>query len=66
LAGILSGRFAVCCMAERPKELILPHDAARSVMGLAMIAVSFLTILQSLRFGRVGSGYLCPPVVSAI
>jgi hypothetical protein len=53
-------------MAERPKELILPHDAARSVMGLAMIAVSFLTILQSLRFGRVGSGYLCPPVVSAI
>jgi xanthine permease XanP len=44
----------------------LPHDAARSAMGLAMIAVSFLTILQSLRFGRVGSGYLCPPVVSAI
>ena len=31
-----------------------------------MIAVGFLTILQSLRLGWVGSGYLCPPVVSAI
>ena len=44
----------------------LPHDAARDAMGLAMIAVGFLTILQSLRLGGVGSGYLCPPVVSAI
>jgi xanthine permease XanP len=44
----------------------LPHEAARSAMGLAMIAVAFLTILQSLRLGRIGSGYLCPPVVSAI
>ena len=35
-------------------------------MGLAMIAVGFLTILQSLRLSGVGSGYLCPPVVSAI
>lgn len=44
----------------------LPHEAARNAMGLAMIAVAFLTVLQSLRLGRVGSGYLCPPVVSAI
>ncbi|HEY5778619.1 MAG TPA: solute carrier family 23 protein [Terrimicrobiaceae bacterium] len=44
----------------------LPHDEARNAMGLAMIAVAFLTVLQSLRLGRVGSGYLCPPVVSAI
>ena len=44
----------------------LPHDAARDTLGLAMIAVGFLTILQSLRLGGVGSGYLCPPVVSAI
>ena len=44
----------------------LPHDEARDAMGLAMIAVGFLTILQSLRRGGVGSGYLCPPVVSAI
>ncbi|HEY5742429.1 MAG TPA: solute carrier family 23 protein [Terrimicrobiaceae bacterium] len=44
----------------------LPHDTACNAMGLAMIAVAFLTILQSLRLGGVGSGYLCPPVVSAI
>jgi xanthine permease XanP len=44
----------------------LPHDSARNAMALAMIAVAFLTILQSLRVGWVGSGYLCPPVVSAI
>ena len=35
-------------------------------MGLAMLAVGFLTVLQSLRIGPIGSGYLCPPVVSAI
>jgi xanthine permease XanP len=44
----------------------LPHEQARSVMGLSMIAVALLTVLQSLRVGRVGSGYLCPPVISAI
>src|ERR1700722_19096016 len=44
----------------------LPHEAARSSIGLAMIAVAFMTVLQSLRLGAVGSGYLCPPVVSAI
>jgi xanthine permease XanP len=44
----------------------LPHEAARNAMGLSMIAVAFLTVLQSLRLGAVGSGYLCPPVVSAI
>jgi xanthine permease XanP len=44
----------------------LPHGEARNAMALAMVAVAFLTILQSLRFGWVGSGYLCPPVVSAI
>src|SRR5271166_2621162 len=31
-----------------------------------MIAVAFMTVLQSLRLGPVGSGYLCPPVVTAI
>ena len=44
----------------------LTHEAARSSIGLAMIAVAFMTVLQSLRLGAVGSGYLCPPVVSAI
>src|SRR5215467_12476683 len=44
----------------------LPHDAARNALALSMLAVAFLTILQSLRFSWLGSGYLCPPVVSAI
>src|ERR1700761_4519733 len=44
----------------------LPHDAAQSALGLAMIAVAVMTILQSLRIAQIGSGYLCPPVVSAI
>lgn len=53
----------VALVAEAAK---LPQEAARNAMGLAMIAVAFLTILQSLRLGPIGSGYLCPPVVSAI
>jgi NCS2 family nucleobase:cation symporter-2 len=44
----------------------LPHADARNAMGLAMIAVAFHTVLQSRRLGPVGSGMLCPPVVSAI
>jgi NCS2 family nucleobase:cation symporter-2 len=44
----------------------LPSPAAQSAIGLAMIAVAFMTVIQSLRLGPVGSGYLCPPVVSAI
>ena len=35
-------------------EAKLPQEAARNAMGLAMIAVGFLTILQSLRL----TGYL--------
>jgi xanthine/uracil permease len=53
----------VALVAEAAK---LPHHAAQSTVGLAMIAVAFMTVLQSLRLGPVGSGYLCPPVVSAI
>lgn len=44
----------------------LAHSDSTSAMGLAMLAVAFLTILQSRRLGPAGSGYLCPPVVSAI
>ncbi len=44
----------------------LPQDDARNALGLCMIAVAFLTLLQSYRLGPIGSGYLCPPVVSAI
>jgi xanthine permease XanP len=46
----------VALVAEAAK---LPHDAAQSAVGLAMIAVAFMTVLQSLRLGPVGSGYLC-------
>lgn len=44
----------------------LPAVDARNAMCLAMIAVAFHTVLQSRRLGPIGSGYLCPPVVSAI
>ena len=53
----------VALVAEAAK---LPHTAAQSAISLAMIAVAFMTVLQSLRLGPVGSGYLCPPVVTAI
>src|SRR6516164_8231130 len=53
----------VALVAEAAK---LPHAAAQSAISLAMIAVAFTTVLQSLRLGPVGSGYLCPPVVTAI
>jgi xanthine permease XanP len=53
----------VALVAEAAK---LPHATAQNAMSLAMIAVAFMTVLQGLRLGPVGSGYLCPPVVSAI
>ena len=53
----------VALVAEAAK---LPREAALSAIGLAMIAIAFTTVLQSLRLGPVGSGYLCPPLVSAI
>jgi xanthine permease XanP len=62
--AVMSPYFVmVALVAEAAK---LPHEAALSAIGLAMIAVAFLTVLQSLRLGPVGSGYLCPPIVSAI
>jgi xanthine permease XanP len=53
----------VALVAEAAK---LTHSAAQSAVSIAMIAVAFMTVLQSLRLGPVGSGYLCPPVVTAI
>jgi xanthine permease XanP len=53
----------VALVAEAAK---LPREAAQGAVGLAMIAVAAMTVLQSLRFRQLGSGYLCPPVVSAI
>ena len=43
----------VALVAEAAK---LPQEAARNAMGLAMIAVAFLTVLHSLRLGPIGSG----------
>src|SRR6516162_7662860 len=71
LLGLGFQHVAVICpylvmaalVAEAAK---LPHSAAQSAISLAMIAVAFMTVLQSLRLGPVGSGYLCPPVVTAI
>jgi hypothetical protein len=68
LLGLGFQHVAVICpylvmVAEAAK---LPREAAQSAVGLAMIAVAGMTVLQSLRLGQVGSGYLCPPVVSAI
>jgi xanthine permease XanP len=63
VAVICSYLVMVALVAEAAK---LPHHVAQSAIGLAMIAVAFMTVLQSLRLGPVGSGYLCPPVVSAI
>ena len=53
----------VALVAEAAKS---PREATQSAVGLSMIAVAFMTVLQSLRLRFVGSGYLCPPVVSAI
>ncbi|MBV8672404.1 MAG: hypothetical protein JOZ33_03130, partial [Acidobacteriaceae bacterium] len=39
---------------------------ASHAVGLGMIAIAFATLLQAHRLGPVGSGYLAPPVVSAI
>jgi xanthine permease XanP len=44
----------------------LPADRAVSFMAMAMLGIAIYTLLQVNRWGPVGSGYLCPPVVSAI
>lgn len=44
----------------------LPADRAVDFMSMAMLGIAIYTLLQATRLGPVGSGYLCPPVVSAI
>ena len=39
---------------------------ASHVVGLGMIAIALATLLQEHRLGPAGSGYLAPPVVSAV
>ena len=62
----------VALVAEAAK---LPHAAAQSAVSLAMIAVAFMTVLQSLRLGPVGSGFfvrrslrpsICPPALQRL
>jgi xanthine permease XanP len=42
------------------------HAATVSAVSLGMVALAVTTALQALRRGPVGSGYLAPPVFSAI
>jgi xanthine permease XanP len=44
----------------------LPADRAVGFMSMAMLGIAIYTLLQAVRRGPIGSGYLCPPVVSAI
>jgi NCS2 family nucleobase:cation symporter-2 len=39
---------------------------ATSAVSLAMLGIAIMTVLQVQRFGWIGSGFLAPPVVSAI
>ncbi|HWL69763.1 MAG TPA: solute carrier family 23 protein [Geminicoccus sp.] len=42
------------------------EEVTRSAISLGMIAAAIATVLQALRSGPVGSGFLAPPVYSAI
>jgi len=42
------------------------HEATISAVSLGMVAIAIAATLQALRGGPVGSGYLAPPVYSAI
>lgn len=42
------------------------HEAMVSAVSLGMIAIAIASVLQALRKGPIGSGYLAPPVFSAI
>ncbi|MGH7915650.1 MAG: solute carrier family 23 protein, partial [Candidatus Binataceae bacterium] len=41
-------------------------DVATSAVSLAMLGIAIMTVLQAQRWGLVGSGFVAPPVVSAI
>ncbi len=41
-------------------------SVAHNAIALAMVAIALTTILQALHRGPIGSGFLAPPVVSAI
>lgn len=47
-------------------EAGLSRSAATSLVSMSLIAMGLVTLLQSLRQGPVGSGYLAPQIASAI
>lgn len=44
----------------------VPASTATSAVSLAMLGIAAMTVLQAQRFSWIGSGFLAPPVVSAI
>jgi xanthine/uracil permease len=48
------------------REAGAPPEAARSALSFGMIAMGIGAVLQAIWKGPVGSGYLAPPVLSAI
>ncbi|HRI12653.1 MAG TPA: solute carrier family 23 protein [Verrucomicrobiota bacterium] len=43
-----------------------PFAVAHASMGMAMLGIAAMTLLQAVRSRHFGSGYFCPPVISAI
>jgi NCS2 family nucleobase:cation symporter-2 len=43
-----------------------PPAVILDILSLSMVAIGLGTVLQAARWGPVGSGYLCPPITSAI
>ena len=44
----------------------IPLTAVQNHLSLGLIALAISALIQCLRFGPIGSGYLCPPLSSAI
>jgi NCS2 family nucleobase:cation symporter-2 len=43
------------------REAGLPPDQVLDVLGMSMLVMGLAVVLQAIRRGPVGSGYLCPP-----
>lgn len=43
-----------------------PAPLVANLLSIAMLVLGLGTLLQALRIGPVGSGYMCPPVLTAI
>jgi xanthine permease XanP len=47
------------------REAGLALDQTADILAATMLVLGFGAVLQSLRRGRIGAGYLCPPVCTA-